>query len=462
MLRQPSWESGSRRSDLPAIVVLCAMAALAAVPGTLGAQESGNGPRLERLERLDLPDDIARASDVRWLEDDEFLLGVIGRGLYSWSIGDEAGQLRVALEEPEAETYEIGDRTVVNSNRDERDYGRLAVSPDGMAFTDLFSGIHLATEDGVDSLADLEHVGDLDRRGSLTAAVGLVRRDTDGWADHAAWLIRDGEPAARGLMPTRDGGHGLEWCNDAELSVIRFVSEDRLLVIPGAEPGVFVYDREGVFHDSLDAETFFAEDGCDVEVNQWGRSPLSDAYARADWLGPRRIIDEVVADGEGNVYFFVRYAADDHSGGLADSRQNLTLDAIPLLGVGAGWLTQQPPDLNGPRRQEPEEADKQPGRTVTSTVGVRGGSVSDSIAASVPPPTGRVCWDLVHARVDDLRAVTRRSCVVESEFADTRLRADLRGDRAVILLRGGALRGGDARSAEAFEARVRPPAGADG
>ena len=431
MLRRPFRESDSRRFELLAIILLCAMAALAAVPGTLWTQEFGNGPRLERLERLDLPDDIARASDVRWLEDDEFLLGVIGRGLYAWDIGDEAGQLRVALEEPEAKTFQIGDRTVVDSNRYERDYGRLSVSPDGMAFTDLFSGIHLATEDGVDSLADLEHVGDLDRRGSLTAAVGLVRRDTDGWADHAAWLIRDGEPAARGLMPTRDGGHGLEWCNDAELSVIRFVSEDRLLVIPGAEPGVFVYDREGVFHDSLDAETFFAEGGCDIEADEWGRSPLSDAYVRADWLGPRRIIDEVVADSEGNVYFFVRYGADGPAEGLAASGQGWLPGGIPfLVGFGAGVLNQQ--------------------------------LIKDSVVASVPPPTGRVCWDLVHAHVDDLRTATMQLCVVESEFADTRLRADLRGSRAVILLRGGALHGGDVRAAEAFEARIRPPAGAEG
>ena len=431
MLRRPFRESDSRRLELLAIILLCAMAALAAVPGTLWTQEFGNGPRLERLERLDLPDDIARASDVRWLEDDEFLLGVIGRGLYAWDIGDEAGQLRVALEEPEAKTFQIGDRTVVDSNRYERDYGRLSVSPDGMAFTDLFSGIHLATEDGVDSLADLEHVGDLDRRGSLTAAVGLVRRDTDGWADHAAWLIRDGEPAARGLMPTRDGGHGLEWCNDAELSVIRFVSEDRLLVIPGAEPGVFVYDREGVFHDSLDAETFFAEGGCDIEADEWGRSPLSDAYVRADWLGPRRIIDEVVADSEGNVYFFVRYGADGPAEGLAASGQGWLPGGIPfLVGFGAGVLNQQ--------------------------------LIKDSVVASVPPPTGRVCWDLVHAHVDDLRTATMQLCVVESEFADTRLRADLRGSRAVILLRGGALHGGDVRAAEAFEARIRPPAGAEG
>ena len=423
-----SWERGSRRSDLPVIVVLCAMAALAAVPGTLWTQESGNGPRLERLERLDVPDDIARASDVRWLEDDKLLLGVIGRGLYAWSIRDEAGQLRVALEVPEAEMLQIGDRTVVDSNQYERDYGRLSVSPDGIAFTDLFSGVHLATEDGIDTLADMEHVGDLDRRGSLTAAVGLVRKDDDAWGPYAAWLIEDAGGVRRGLLPTRDGGRGLQWCGDAELSVIRFISEDRLLVIPGAEAGVFVYDREGALRHSLDAETFFADDGCDVEANEWGRSPLFDAYARAEWLGQRRVIDEVVADGEGNVYFFVRYAADGQAADRVARERTWIPDGTPLLlGFGVGVLNQQ--------------------------------LITDRVVASAPPPRGRVCWDLVHSHVDDLRTVTRQPCVIESEFADTRLRADVRGGRTVILLRGGALRGGDVRAAEAFETRLLPPAG---
>ncbi len=426
MLRRPLHKGGCHRFDLLPIILLCVALELLTVSGALGAQESGDGPRLEGLAPLDLPDEIARASDVRWLEDGEFLVGVIGRGLYSWRLGDEAGQLRVALEEPEAEYVDVGGRAIVNSTRLERDYGRFAVSPDGIAFTDLLSGIHLATEDGVDSPADLEHLGDLDRRGALTAAVGLVREDDDAWGPYAAWLIEDAGGVSRGLLPTRDGGHGLELCGDAELSVIRFIADDRLLVIPGAEAGVFVYDREGVLHDSLGTETFLAESGCDVEANEWGSSPLSDAYARADWLGPRRIIDEVVADGEGNVYFFVRHGADGPAEALAASDRKWLPGGTPfLVGFGAGVLNQQ--------------------------------AINDRIVASVPPPTGRVCWDLVHAQVDDLRTVAMRPCVIESEFADTRLRADLRGDHAVLLLRGGALRGGDVRSGKAFEARLRPP-----
>ena len=515
-----------RAVEVCALTVSMALAVVLAA-GSATAQEAESGPRLEGLQRLDLPRQIARAADVRWLGDGEVALGVIGPGIHAWRLGESGAALRVALEAPEADVFNIGGREVVSSSPKERDYGRVAVSPRGIAFADLFAGIHVANEDGIDGPVEMDFVGDLDRRRSLTAAVGLMRNDAEAFAPYAAWLIEDGG-SPRGLLPTRDGGRSLEVCADAELSVIRFLSMDRLLVIPGAEAGVFVYDTAGALLDSLDAATFFAESGCDVEPNEWGRSPLRDAYWRADWLGPRRIVDEVVADGAGNVYFFVRYGADGHApDGQAAGEAAAEIDSLPELGrrtvapdIAAtlpntdtdcpaphcweppapgrvpsaaanayhwrpepAWRDESSPrrrsmhhvalrsrsaaarlnrpsrGLREPRRQRAQEPTQSGRRTVVRT---QGGAIADRVVASVPPPTGRVCWDLVHARVDDLRAVTMRPCVIESEFADTRLRADLRGDRAVILLRGGALRGGDVRAAEAFEARIRPPAGAEG
>jgi hypothetical protein len=474
------------------------------------------------LKRLDLPQEVVRAADVRWLDDDEVLLGVIGPGLHAWRIGDDGVELRVVLEEPEAEMLNVGGRAIENSNRYEREYGRLAVSAEGIAFADLFAGLRVANEDGIGGPVAIEFLGDLDRRGSQTAAVGLMRKEADDWAPHAAWLVEDGGDSPRGLLPTRDGGRALEVCRDAELSVIRFIAEDRLLVILGAEPGIFVYGRDGVLHDSLDASTFFAEDGCDVEPNEWGRSPLRDAYARADWLGPRRLIDEVVADGAGNVYFFVRYGAEqpaeepaadvgllpvpgrravaaDITATLANTDPACPVPACyepasPGLTPATSayhwrpapvWRSENSPRRRSihhvalrsaaratstghlesrsaePLRQPPPGGRSQPWRR-EDVDRIRAGNVEDLVVASVPPPTGRVCWDLVHAHADDLRTVTMRPCVIESEYADTRLRADLRGDRAVILLRGGALRGGDVRAADAFEASLRPPAGTGG
>ncbi|MXX74018.1 MAG: hypothetical protein F4210_00770 [Holophagales bacterium] len=499
-------------------------AALGATAGLVTAQDDERGPRFEGLKRLDLPPEIVRAADVRWLADGEIVLGVIGPGIHAWRIGESGAQLRVALEEPADDVREEDGRVVITRNPFERDYGRLAVSPQGIAFSDLFAGIHVTNEDGISGAVAIEFLGDLDRRGSLTAAVGLMPGDADGWAPYAAWLIPDGGGSPRGLLPTRDGGRGLELCRDAELSVIRFIPDGRLIVIPGAEAGVFVYDVDGALQDSLDAATFFAESGCRFELDQWGSSPLSDAYQRADWLGPRRIIDEVVADGAGNVYFFVRYGAERPAeepgaevgslrdfgpravtaditatlpntdpacptphcyepatpGGLVPatsayrwrpapgwraegSRRRPSIHHVALRsGPRAEGLTGQPHGLQASRQQQPQPQPQGRNNHQWSRQDInriRTGRVEDLVAASVPPPRGRVCWDLVHAHVDDLRTVARQPCVLESEFADTRLRADLLGDRAVILFRGGAVRGADVRAAEAFEARLLPPAG---
>ena len=515
MVRRPVRGGNRLALTVGALVMIVALSAGA---GLAAPQDAGSGPRLEGLKRLDVPQEIARSADVRWIEDGQVVLGVIGPGIHAWRIGEGGAVLRVALEEPADEFLDIGGQTIVNSNKFERDYGRLAVSPLGIAFADQFAGIHVANEDGIRGPVAIEFLGDLDRRGSLTAAVGLMRADEDGWAPYAAWLIEDGDDSPRGLLPTRDGGRGLELCRDAELSVIRFIAEDRLLVIPGAEAGVFVYGPDGVIRDGLDSATFHAESGCDVEPNEWGRSPLSDAYVRADWLGPRRLIDEVVADGAGNVYFFVRHGADRPApeaaaeigslpelgrravatdiaatlpntdaacptphcyepatpGGFAPTTRGYhwrpafrwraessprwpSINHVALRsGLKAEGLTGQPPGVPGSRRQQPQGRGNQLSRQDVDRIRTGTG---DRVVASVPPPRGRICWDLVHAHVDDLRTVARQPCVVESEFADTRLRADLRGDRAVILLRGGALRGADVRAAEAFEARLLPPAG---
>ncbi len=123
-------------------------------------------------------------------------------------------------------------------------------------------------------------------------------------------------------------------------------------------------------------------------------------YLRA-WLSLRRVIDEIVADDAGNVFFFVRHVP--------------VAVPFPVAESGAG-----------PRR-------------VVSRISPAGEvSVSHEGGFAELPSRARsrICWDLLHAHVDDFRNVTKLPCAVESEFADARLRADMLGKRTVILLRG--------------------------
>jgi len=280
------------------------VAALGVMAGSSAAQSAETGPSLDGLKRLDLPREITRASDVRWLADGEIVLGVIGSGMQAWRLVESGAELRVALEDTAPEVLEIGGRAVVNRNTFERDYGRLGSSPQGLALADLFGGVLLANDSGIDGPVDIKFVGDLDRRGALTAAVGLMLRDADGWA-----------------------------------------------------PATSAY--------------------------HWRPAPRWRAE------GSRR-------------------------------RPSIHHVALRSSQRAAGFNRQRPVSL-GPGRQRAQEPAVQP----RGRAGVPGGSVRDLVVAAVPPPSGRVCWDLVHARVDDLRTVARQPCVVESEFADTRLRADL-------------------------------------
>ena len=389
-------------------LVGCALETGPEVPAPLRWEGGLRGPGLIRLRVFELPDEIAKARDVRWSSDSELLFGrgghrmVGGAGVYAWRIGEPTAELVAILSDHDVRRLFAESRFVrLQRLRAYADYSLVggAVS-DGIAFAGGAHGVFLQGADdegGPELLKDVGLIHDLDRRGDLTAAVGLDRNQrpdrADGgsfWEPQIAWLFKDGDHEVRSLLPTRDQGESMSRCNSAGLSVVRFIAEDRVLVVPGAEPGLFVFDGNGTLVESLEAEALLADAGCDVE----GRELLGERTYRLAWLGSRRVIDEVVADGSGNVYFFVRR--------LADGR----------LDFGDG---------------------------------------EDS-------PRGRVCWDLLHARADDLRGIARTECAVESVFADARLRADLRGERAVILLEDGVAQN-LGRPAEVFEARLTPPGG---
>ena len=368
--RRGSW-------PLETVALWSALVLTAGFPAVLG----GQGPMFELQGPIVLPQPLALTADVRWLDEDRLLLGVEGSGVYSWRIGEDEGTLEASL-------------AGAGYHRGFESYSRVGGSSSGsVAFAGGLFGVYLKSRGDFEMLKAIEIVGDVDRRGDRTAVVGLSRNEDGGWEDHIAWVFKDGESEPRTLLPTRDGGEIMGQCWHAEVSVVRFLSDERVLVVPGLEPGVFVYDKAGHLLESLGADTFAADAGCGLEEGE--RALLGKAAFAIGWMAGRRVIDELLADEAGNIYFFIRH--------VPGGPESIVLEAY----------------------------------------------------RATNPPLGRVCWDLIQARAEELTAVTTVPCAVESEFADTRLRADLRGDKAVILLTGfpGAL----ARPAEVFEARLRPP-----
>lgn len=452
-----------------------ASSALFVLASPLLANGPGAAPTLTELAAIELPPEVAGAGDVRWSsQTDELLFAQTGQGIYSWRAGEDQAVLRATL----AGTTFLRVGTP--------DYSRIGGSdPRNFVFADFISGLYRHTETGVERLMPLELVGDLDRRAATTVAVGLLRGPDSSWGAYSAWLIKDGGEAG-GLLPTRDGGNGMSWCMSAELPTVRFISPHRIMVVPGAEPGVFVYTPEGVLKRSLDASLFSADDGCEIEPEQ--QHLLDDDGYRTAWLSRRRVIDEVVADDNGNVFLFVRHVPeplaepplarskvlDSGSGvvvaGAAGESSVLQGEAVQelLRSAGIATLPGAPPgdrggdsgDPTSAQPAEPVQLDPEQAEALLAAL-----SDLETLPESGQPPRKelprtRVCWDLIHARVDALEQVSTGRCAIETDRSNMRLRADLDGERLIVLLRADlmtALAGSNVEPSQAFEARLRSP-----
>jgi len=417
---------------------------------TLSAE--ADGPRLVRMSALDLPEEVATASDVRLCNDGSLLLGVGGNGIYSWEAGARHAELVVTL---------AGSSFGVI-----QDYSNVGGSSSGsVAFSSSAYGVYRQDDGGIRSFKEVEIVGDVDRRYARTVAVGLSRSADGDYEDRLAWLIAE-DGTVRGILPRR-AAETSHWSLAGDLGVARILPEDRVLIIPGIEPDVFVYHWDGRLLDTLGTGTFFADSPWRISPDQ--EELLTEPSWFRAWLSRYRIIDEAVVDDRGNVFFFVRHVPTElpYPAHVTSGPQGRITGGLTVVDR-TGNL--RPVPLSDAQVAQMMELIQDAGYDITSEEElVRGGAIGDRAlleefgrimeTSDIPQPRRtRVCWDLVHAHIDDLQAATKADCVVEAQIADARLRADLRGDRAVILLRGdtyGAV--ATIRQSEAFEARLVPP-----
>ena len=452
---------------------------LCAVVATQSAVAQGPGvpPVLEGLRPLDAPAAIAAAADVRWQPDGSLQVGLSQDGVYLWRPGTREPELLASLA---GTTYRRAGR-----------YGNYSRLGGGLAGSVVFAGdlfgVYRQRDGRVTAVkANLEIVGDLDYRNGWTVAVGLSRQPEpspgpdDIWEPYVSWIF-DAEGGARGLLPTRDGGAALDACYPVELSLVRFVAEDLVLVIPGAESGAFLYGTDGMLRGTVDVEKFSAGR---PDCGQEQKPLLYKEEFRTAWLSRHRIIDEVAANGEGDVFFFVRHVDKSQAVSTTPRLTNVGRTAVGQrgdagrtdpVGVGEPKPTTVALDLDSLPAGELEallnEAASDGGLIVldgdraarvvaaAKAQAARGEGPRPAGSPTLPAARAEVCWDLVHARVEDLGRVSIAPCAVKSDMADARLRVDVSGDRAVLLVRGATrlASGGVTRPvpAEFFEARLR-------
>lgn len=147
-------------------------------------------------------------------------------------------------------------------------------------------------------------VVDLDVREDRLVVLG-ARRDKQGrWAPDGAiaWLGSFGQEL-RDLKPVLFDSRGAEApnlaaCLSFELGAVRFLADGSLLVLPGVQPGVHLYDASGRLLRTWDTGTLGIDTDC-PSLTYEQSSRLQEPVARMAWLDQRRTVDDVLSLPQG-------------------------------------------------------------------------------------------------------------------------------------------------------------------
>jgi hypothetical protein len=228
---------------------------------------------------------LARPTDVRWEGDDHVLIAALQDGIARVSVADAAPPEWL----PE---WPAG---VGPGSR----YMYLGTSEKFVVAADLAFGLRwrerVAAGDVVSQ--PMEYIADLDVQGERLLISGL-RRDDRGQlgADGAfAWIGSLPDGTFRAVLPFTNRGL-IENCAGFHLTAVRFLRDGGFVIVPGAEPGVFIYDAQAHLQRTFDSRVLNIVTDCDLTRDEQTLLP-TNAEARQGWINRHRIVDDVVELG---------------------------------------------------------------------------------------------------------------------------------------------------------------------
>ncbi len=268
----------------------------------LGAEE----PQAARVvfqnsAERDVPPRLDQAPDVRWAGTNSVYLAVMGVGGVELTLDPAVDHWTQIT--PDGH----GSREVWQTSR-------IGLSQDYVA---VAAGIFTLgwkerqeKESGKDTTLDgleiFEMIEDLDVTQNRLAVLGTRRgADRQISSDGAiAWVgamnsgLSDLTPVL--FSTAGSGARPVDSCGGFEIGAVRFLPNGQLVVVPGAEPGVFLYDQAGKLLWTWETDPLGLDIRCDFDDDQ--RALLSaNPLARWSWLQQFLTVDDIVplADGPG-------------------------------------------------------------------------------------------------------------------------------------------------------------------
>ncbi len=234
--------------------------------------------------------DIAAAQDVRWAEGKAVFLAVSPFGAVNYSLDEAAPRIL-------SRTGHGSGEVVMTS--------LLARSDSYLGVASLIYEVGWRRHGQAEGLADkqyFEFVEDIALFGDRLAVLGIRRDDDRQLAPTGGigWLARLGRESVEfrpiQFSQTGPGARAFDFCRVSELGVLRFLADGSLVLVPGAEPDVFLLDASAKQVYTWETEPLGIGMRCDHSEEK--RDLLSrDVLARRAWINQFEIVDEILPVG---------------------------------------------------------------------------------------------------------------------------------------------------------------------
>jgi len=283
--------NASRRLARRIVGTTSILLATVGVPATAPASPpaAGAAKSLTILSDTRLPASLLWASDLRWASDHSVYLGAERDGLLEVSLDPAGGVATKEMIPGAAKAGGFGGCHRIASSS----LYLVAAGP-GLSLTWRSLLNPARTESAFELIAGL------DVRENLLAIVG-ARRDEKGQlgADGAiAWTgsldkgLRDLTPVAYDVLGP--GTPSMNRCSNARLGAVRFLTDGSLLVVPGVQPGIQLYDPKGKLVHVWDSGKLGIDSPCGSLSDEQARHLAADAGKRSAWANRYRSVDAVL------------------------------------------------------------------------------------------------------------------------------------------------------------------------
>jgi hypothetical protein len=253
-------------------------------------------PHFQVTRHIPLPPAIRWAQDVRWTGDETVIVSAGRGGVLQFNVARGLSSPATVIRGEHVKGGFFFSSFVAWTPKH-----TLAASPFGM-----LAWKTSAVDGGVEGTLSMAATIDVDAKEDSVVVLGADRDAKGTWSPDSAiaWLgsfsnkLQDLQPILYSHVKTPKGPNAISVGNCGILSdgAVRFLPDGSFVIVPGVEPGAFLYDSAGRLEHTWQTERLGFLDNCRVPIEQI-RLYQRDIGAREEFLRRHTVLDDVIPIG---------------------------------------------------------------------------------------------------------------------------------------------------------------------